>query len=41
MYKVIYNDCTAVYDSSGDLLVRCPTEQEADEYIDDVQSETL
>lgn len=34
MYKLIYEDCTCVYEKcTHKLLVKCPTEQEADEYI--------
>ncbi len=34
MYKIIYDDCTCVYEkSTRKLLGRFPTEKEADEYI--------
>ena len=34
MYMITYNDCTCVYDkNTHKLLVKCPTEQEAYEYI--------
>ena len=36
MYKIIYPDCTCVYEKcTQKLLGRFPTEQEADEYIND------
>ena len=35
MYKIVYDSCTCVYEKcTHKLLVSCPTEQEADEYID-------
>jgi hypothetical protein len=35
MYKIIYNDCTKVYDKENHrLLGSFPTEQEADDFID-------
>ena len=33
--KVIYPSEVVVYDSSGRRVVACPTEQEADEYIEE------
>lgn len=35
MYKIIYDDCTKVYKKyTHELLGSFPTEEEADEYID-------
>lgn len=33
MYKIVYQDCTAVFSKYHKLLLRFPTESEADEYI--------
>ena len=39
MYKVIYSDCTKVYDKSRQLLGSFPTEQEADDFIKELKTE--
>lgn len=36
---VIYPDGAAVIDNYGNVVVKCPTEDEAVEYIRDLQSE--
>lgn len=35
MYYITYKNETVVYNSNKKLLVKCPTEQEAEEYIND------
>jgi hypothetical protein len=35
MYTIVYDNETVVYDSNNSILVKCPTEQEANEYIND------
>lgn len=36
MYKIIYSDCTCVYNKNTHQLLGCfPTELEADEYINE------
>ena len=39
MYKVIYSDCTKVYNKSRQLLCSFPTEQEADDFIKELDTE--
>lgn len=39
MYKIIFPDCTCVYNDSKKLLKKFPTETEADEYIDEHENE--
>lgn len=33
MYKIIYDDCTCVYNKNRQLIGKFPTEKEADEFI--------
>lgn len=39
MYKIIYNDCTCVYNKSRQLLGKFPTELEADDFIKELKEE--
>ena len=39
MYKIIYDDCTCVYNKSRQLLGSFPTEQEADDFIKELDTE--
>lgn len=38
MYYITYSNETVVYNSLHEILVKCPTEQEAIEYINDYTS---